>query len=1307
MLPVSKALQSSSLDLVSLELDPTPTFVIKTGQEILQFEFVFCNAAFRRGGYRARVEDCDRAALLFRSWAQALGDYKPQQDFHEKRWTSQEAGPSLAWKIIRATEASPEHESSSDAIAPDATKEAIVKPDVGHWGRVYLRSKEETVQEMEANKSALLQTLPRTNLTARWEGLQTMMEMSDVGVFEYNAEGKLIHANEAWYRLSSHPRNLPTHVDFSFMDLVYPEDQGLVMSMWNNLASGNAVTFEMRWKAAPGSDAAAQWVLSACVPVFDEEGTLISIAGNTIDIMAQKRSQEVAQARVEALEQARLSEQKFARFAQLSPIAIYIFVPEQGMNYVNDQFFELTGHSRKPLDKFEWFGLVAEEDLKRVEDDWEQMLAGQKSDGVQFRLKKTWVNQDGIVSNIWVQSSNHPEVDKSGKVLSILGTLFDISQFKWAETVQRQRTEEALEAKRQQENFIDMTSHELRNPLSAVVQCADSVIASLQGLPLHGANTSTADLDFGRIREEIVTSIDSLQTIVSCSLHQKRVIDDVLTLSKLDSNLILITPVRVQSAVVVSEALKMFDVECNQMDIKLEFRKDPTFEGYEWVMLDPSRLLQVLINLLTNAIKFTKDRQSRRITVTLGASLTRPPKVWDAINFTHSGQNPERLTEGPEWGDGQPAYLWLKVEDTGCGMTTDEQQKLFSRFSQATPRTHVKYGGSGLGLFISKSLATLQGGAIGVASDPDIGSTFAFFVSTRKAKPPAGQPLRIRSGLQRTMSTENAMKNVKLSILIVEDNLVNQKVLKKQLAKFGWTISVAGDGQQALDWLKGSVYWRGTPRNNHDTTTEEEEAEYFTTPRQHDIDLILMDIEMPVMDGLTCAQRIREYEAKGLLAPPLKQHPGLIRQLTASSVNPISSFHISETSLPSEANTRLPILAVSANARMEQVEQALAAGMDDAISKPFRIPELWPKIQTLVKRLTVAKPAHVLSADVLEKLQATFAPSQTFAPLLQHQPKRTSKSDAQVFKMGHGGTLDPLAAGVLIVGIGRGTKQLQKYLAGTKTYETTVVFGASTESYDCTGNISERAHCAHVTQTLVEGKLAQFKGAIKQAPPIYSALKIDGKKACEYARGGEELPRQLESRDMYVDECTLLAWYEPGQHEFVYPGENTAAAAPAALIRLTVCSGFYVRSFAHDLGIACQSRSHMATLLRTRQATYTTSDPPESPNLTTAITYADLDGGEEIWGPKIRPQLESWVAANPIPSGHVNGRSEATRQKKATEQSDRPKQRFRGGYVADTKQERIKQQGGKYKGKWSRKPAVSAPVQEGATSQGQEAEIQM
>jgi tRNA pseudouridine55 synthase len=323
---------------------------------------------------------------------------------------------------------------------------------------------------------------------------------------------------------------------------------------------------------------------------------------------------------------------------------------------------------------------------------------------------------------------------------------------------------------------------------------------------------------------------------------------------------------------------------------------------------------------------------------------------------------------------------------------------------------------------------------------------------------------------------------------------------------------------------------------------------------------------------------------------------------------------------------------------------------------------------------------------VLQKLQATFATSKTFAPLLKSQPQRPSKGDEQVFKMGHGGTLDPLAAGVLIVGIGRGTKQLQNYLACSKTYETVVLFGASTDSYDCTGVITERASHQHVTKDLVEQHLAQFLGKIDQVPPVYSALKIDGIKACEYARGGKELPRQLESREMTVDECTLMEWYDGGQHTFNSLDDEALAQAPAARIRLTVCSGFYVRSFAHDLGWVCNSRSHMVALLRTRQADYTIDDAEPSSGLVTALTYAELEAGEEIWAAKIRPQLEAWVAANPIRTGHVNGR--AGKRQMGEEGESKPRQRFRGGWVADTKKERIKQQGGKYKGKWGRKPKI-------------------
>jgi signal transduction histidine kinase len=137
----------------------------------------------------------------------------------------------------------------------------------------------------------------------------------------------------------------------------------------------------------------------------------------------------------------------------------------------------------------------------------------------------------------------------------------------------------------------------MRNPLSAVIQCADSSIDAINQISRLAAQMTSDNLENSRreIQEHIRASLDAQQTIVSCSLHQKRVIDDILTLSKLDSNLILITPIRVQPVAVVAEAVKMFEVESSKDGIELSFVEDPSLliTGATWVMMDPSRLLQV------------------------------------------------------------------------------------------------------------------------------------------------------------------------------------------------------------------------------------------------------------------------------------------------------------------------------------------------------------------------------------------------------------------------------------------------------------------------------------------------------------------------------------------------------------------------------------------------------------------------------------------------------------------------------------------------------------------------------------------
>ena len=179
-----------------------------------------------------------------------------------------------------------------------------------------------------------------------------------------------------------------------------------------------------------------------------------------------------------------------------------------------------------------------------------------------------------------------------------------------------------------------------------------------------------------------------------------------------------------------------------------------------------------------------------------------------------------------------------------------------------------------------------------------------------------------------------------------------------------------------------------------------------------------------------------------------------------------------------------------------------------------------------------------------------FTPSSTFAGLVEaEKQRRTAESRRQQYrrsrakrdvrvKIGHGGTLDPGATGVLIIGVGNGTKQLQKFLSCTKTYETVVLFGAATDSYDGLGKVVARKSAECVSEAKVREALGSFRGDIMQRPPLYSALHLDGKRLYEYAREGKELPREIEERPVKVDGLELVKWMDAGTHEFSIPEDE-------------------------------------------------------------------------------------------------------------------------------------------------------------------------
>ena len=189
--------QSVLLGLELLESDPTPLFIIRVGRDALAFDILYSNQTFREQGLRDVVLASRPDALLFRSWAQAIGHaVKHHYDFAGTRWTTEVAGTGVPMKVVRATGFLSQEQCSQHGSAPRRVLEQIPDSLESTACSVCTRS-----EEVDTDGAALLRKMPHTNLPARWEGIQTMMEMSDVGVFEYNTEGQLLHANEAWYRL--------------------------------------------------------------------------------------------------------------------------------------------------------------------------------------------------------------------------------------------------------------------------------------------------------------------------------------------------------------------------------------------------------------------------------------------------------------------------------------------------------------------------------------------------------------------------------------------------------------------------------------------------------------------------------------------------------------------------------------------------------------------------------------------------------------------------------------------------------------------------------------------------------------------------------------------------------------------------------------------------------------------------------------------------------------------------------------------------------------------------------------------------
>lgn len=543
----------------------------------------------------------------------------------------------------------------------------------------------------------------------------------------------------------------------TLVDLVLNPDEDVESEYINFKRDKMSISGEIH---IPNSGKGDVYIWGKASPLLDSSGRVIGAIESVRDLAEQKKVEK----------DLRRSRENYQNIFENSILGLYQSVPSGRYLQVNAAFAKLFGFSspEEMLDSVNDIGhqLYANpEDRKRAIN--QIMEQGFLED---FELEVQ--HRDG--TRFWVSMNTRITRDESG--LHFDGTVEDITKRKRAEEMLIKAKEAAESATRAKSEFLANMSHEIRTPMNAII--------GMTGLLLDEELTSD--------------QMEYVRTIRSSGEALLSIINDILDLSKIEGEMMELEhqPFDLKSCIL--EALDLGAESALKKGIRLWHE---IADGVPATILgDPARLRQILVNLLSNAAKFTENGE---------------------IKVSVSGKKLQDSTY----------EIHFAVSDTGIGIPSDKANRLFRPFSQVDASTARKYGGTGLGLVISKKLVEMMCGKIWVESTPGKGSTFNF---TIRSEPYLGAAVDSRKGAALHLADIHTGLDQSLRILLAEDNIVNQRVTLRMLSKLGFRADVAANGLEVLEALERQSY-----------------------------DVVLMDVLMPEMDGLETTRAIRQLDTLG------------------------------------------------------------------------------------------------------------------------------------------------------------------------------------------------------------------------------------------------------------------------------------------------------------------------------------------------------------------------------------------------------------------------------------------------------------